>query len=78
MHALLVILIVLLVIVAVLLGIVVFILLSVFFTLQPILGQLGKVSMVIEALRFLWRRVVRKRQNPEPRGRSSNEDLHDV
>ena len=57
MHTLLIILIVLLVILVILLGIVAFVALSAFFAVQPILNQLGKISMIIEAAEFIKRRV---------------------
>ena len=60
MHVLAIILIVLLAIIAVFLGIVVYVLLSAFFAVQPILTQLGKISMVVEFVRFVARRIHRR------------------
>lgn len=67
MHTLLIILIVLLVILIILLGIVTFAVLSAFFAVQPILNQLGKISMLIEVARFVRNRIRRVVLHKRPR-----------
>lgn len=62
MHALVIVLIVLLSLVALALIVIAGIVLSIYWTLQPILGVLGKVSMGIEIVKFLSKRIRRLRR----------------
>jgi len=56
MHVLLIILIALLAVIVVLLGILAFVVLSAYFAVQPIINQLGKISLIVEVIQFICRR----------------------
>ncbi|MFB5193131.1 hypothetical protein [Alicyclobacillus fastidiosus] len=57
MHTLLIVCLVLLSILIVLMGIIAFIALTIYWTIEPILGALGKVSTGIEIFKFVAHRV---------------------
>lgn len=62
MHTLLIVFIVLLAILIVILGIIAFVLVSAFTAVQPIIAQLGKISMVLEGARLVGRRIQKWRK----------------
>ena len=65
MHVLTILLLIFLGILILFVGILAFIALSIYFTLQPILQALGKVSMGIEVIKFVKRHWKRHRDSKD-------------
>ncbi|MDQ0188619.1 hypothetical protein JI721_13495 [Alicyclobacillus cycloheptanicus] len=75
MHALLIVLVILLGIVALCLAVIAYVLLTAFFAVQPIISQLGKISMVIDGTRFVWHRIANYRKRRARKLRRSEESV---